>query len=67
MRDPFAVIASSDKVAALGWAERKALVLIVATASPDWTPAGQLADALGIEAVDQEPIYHEAAEKRVAA
>lgn len=33
---------------ATGWRDAKALLLLVADAAGDWTPAGQLADALGV-------------------
>ena len=64
MRDPLAVLSRRDAVArTLPWAEQKAMVLLVAMHG-DWNGASQLADALGVDEVAQEAIYHEAQSKR---
>lgn len=61
MRDPFAVACQAKD--RLGWAQVKALLLVVAMqpdGMPSWSYAAQLADVLGVDEHAQEAIFDEA-------
>lgn len=61
MRDPFAVACKAQD--RLGWAEVKALLLVVASQPdglPAWSYAAQLAAVLDVDEQSQEAIHDEA-------